>query len=176
MNETKLLFSRILLLVIGGSFFVVVQDWLILPAVASIWLLFEYKLLKTFRIHFFKVIQVGIFLMIFDFILENLGYLLGYWISMQSHLFILYVPIEVMLTCLFGGAAWALFSYPNRGNRNFVIANSVIWSIGGTAGEWFLNLINFMSYGNGWRSLPHAFATYLCTFFILHYLLSKINV
>lgn len=175
-NDKPLLF-RTLILVIGGFFFYIFRDWLILPIVAIIWFLFEYRQLKiskgenTLKIS----IILGLFLMIFDFVIENLGAIFGYWVSINSHLLVLAVPIEVMLTCFFGGAAWLLFTYPRRDNRKFVIFNSVLWSGGGTVGEWFLNNIKFMAYGNGWLSLPHAFSAYLFTFFILHCLVCEIS-
>jgi len=171
--NNKLFFSRILILVIGGFFFYIFQDWLILPIFAIIWFLFEYKKLKfSKRKNMLKIsLIIGVFLMIFDFVIENLGYTYGFWVSKQSYLFVLYVPIEVMLTCFFGGAAWTLFAYPRFGDRKFVIFNPILWTMGGTVGEWFLNSINFMTYGNGWLSLPHAFLAYLFTFFILHYII-----
>lgn len=176
--DDKPFLFRTSILVIGGFFFYVFQDWLILPIVAMIWFLFEYRQLKiSKRGNMLKIsIILGLFLMIFDFVVENLGAIFEYWVSMNSHLLVLAVPIEVMLTCFFGGAAWLLFAHPRRDNRKFVIFNSVLWSGGGTAGEWFLNKIRFMAYGNGWLSLPHAFSAYLLTFFILHWLVCKISV
>lgn len=176
--KDKLLLPRLLILVGGGSFFYMFKDWLILPIVAMIWFKFEYKQLKiSQRKNMLKIsLMLGLFLMIFDFVIENLGAIFGYWVSINSHLFVLAVPIEVMLTCFFGGAAWTLFIYQKRDNWKFVNFNSVLWSVGGTAGERFLNKINFMAYGNGWLSLPHAFLAYLATFLLLHYIAYKITV
>ena len=176
-NANLMILIKSILLVFGGFLFVVIQDWLILPIVAIIWFLVEYWNLEPSKRKKLLIpsFVVGIFLMVFDFIIENLGFVYGFWESMNSHLFVLYVPIEVMLTCVFGAAAWAIFSYANHKNKFFIILNTIIWSIGGTAGEWFLNLIGFMSYGNGWLSLPHAFISYIITFLILHSILYKIG-
>lgn len=178
----KLLLPRLLILVGGGSFFFAFKDWLILPIAAMIWFKFEYKQLKpSQRKNMLKIsLMLGLFLMVFDFVIENLGAVFptypGYWVSKNSHFLVLHVPIEVMLTCFFGGAAWTLFVYHKRNDWKFIIFNSVLWSVGGTAGERFLNEIKLMAYGNGWLSLPHAFLAYLATFFLLHYILYKIPV
>jgi hypothetical protein len=113
-------------------------------------------------------LATGIFLFVFDFVVENLGAIYGFWISKNSYLFILAVPIEVILTYIFGGAAWAMMTRFLKWNKKIIIISLILWSIGGTIGEYYLNSVNFMEYGNAWQSIPHALIAYLITFLILY--------
>lgn len=168
MKKSIELIFRILILVLGGIFFVVLQKWFILPIFALIWFLFELGNTKEKRMKYLKIaISMGIFLMVFDFIFENFGAVYGYWRTINSSFFVYLVPIEIMLTCIFGGAAWYFF-ISKYNNKFFIITNLIIWSIGGMLGEMFLISINFMNYGNGWLSMPHAFVSYLLTFILLY--------
>jgi len=166
----KDIIMRILILVLGGALFVIFQKWFILPAFGLIWLLLEMKLNKDKNLKLLKMaILFGIILMVFDFAFENWGAMYGYWVTLNSSLPVLAVPIEIMLTCIFGGAAWFLFTIKYR-NKYFIIINMILWSIGGMLGESFLSQVGFMVYGNGWVSIPHAFISYFITFVIFYYL------
>jgi len=161
--------TRILLLVFGGLIFFILRNWLILPIFAIIWFLFELEVNKR-NMKLAKIsILTGLILMIFDFAFENWGAVYGYWRTIKSNFFVLFVPIEIIITCIFGGAAWFLFASKNRNNA-FIMINLTLWSIGGMIGEFFLMMIGFMSYGNGWLSLPHAFVSYLFTFVLFYFI------
>jgi len=161
---------RIAVFTIAGASLCVVNDWIVLPVATLLWLLYESMAPKK---HVTKAIlasalATGLFLMVFDFIVENLGYVLGFWSSLHSHLFVLYVPLEVMLTCFLGGAAWALLISSIRKTWRFIILNSTIWAIGGCFSEWYFNLYALMQYSNGWTFIPHTFIGYFLTWLILH--------
>ncbi|MEM2175041.1 MAG: hypothetical protein QXI58_05415, partial [Candidatus Micrarchaeia archaeon] len=53
-------------------------------------------------------IKVGIFLLIFDFIFENSGLLLGFWHTTGSYFQIFAVPIEVMGIAFLAGFTYAI--------------------------------------------------------------------
>jgi uncharacterized membrane protein len=83
-------------------------NWWIIPFVSILLFLFEHR--KNTRKNLKIALIIGIFLMSFDFMFENVGtLLLEYWGTSGSSLFVLAVPIEVILTCFFGGTAWALY-------------------------------------------------------------------
>jgi len=167
-KNTKELMIRALILVLGGALFFIFQKWFILPAFALIWFLFEVSVNNVKNIKLLKAsLTIGIILMIFDFAFENWGATYGYWRTINSSFFVLAVPLEIMLTCIFGGAAWFLFSSKHKG-KYFIAANLILWSIGGLVGEYFLIFIGFMSYGNGWLSIPHAFVSYFLTFLLFY--------
>lgn len=66
--------------------------------------MFEYQ--KNTRKNLEIALTIGVFLMSFDFVFENVGTLLfEYWGTRGSYLFVLAVPVEVMLACFFGGTA-----------------------------------------------------------------------
>jgi len=167
-KNIKIMIFRTLILVLGGMFFIVFQKWFILPIFAIIWFLFELSITKEKKMKYLKIaVLIGIFLMIFDFMIENLGGSYGYWRTIDSSFFVFFVPIEIMLTCIFGGAGWSFFISKNN-NKFFILVNLIIWSIGGVVGEAFLISIEFMNYGNGWFSIPHAFVSYFFTFALLY--------
>jgi hypothetical protein len=156
------------LLFIGGAIFFLYPNWLILPLTAFSWFLLEIYFTADPKMGKIKhALFLGLFLLIFDFIFENLGGSMGYWVTKQSHLFVMAVPLEVMITCLFGGASFSILNSSFGWNQKTLLLNLILWSIGGTISEFYLRLVNFMEYGNGWLSFPHAFISYLITFLIL---------
>jgi hypothetical protein len=169
MKSIELFIIRILILILGGAVFFAFKQWFILPVFALIWFLFELNIVKVKNMKLIKLsILIGIILMIFDFAFENWGAIYGYWRTINSSFFVLAVPIEIMLTCIFGGAAWTLFVSKYKG-KFFIAINLVLWSIGGMAGEYFLMATGFMNYGNGWLSIPHAFMSYFLTFVLFYF-------
>ena len=179
MKNIEQFIIRILILILGGSVFFVFRQWFILPVLALIWFLFELNIDKVKNMKLIKIsILIGIILMIFDFVFENWGAAYGYWRTINSSFFVLAVPIEIMLTCIFGGAAWSLFASKHKG-KFFIAINLILWSLGGMIGEYFLILVGFMNYGNGWLSIPHAFMSYFLTFVLFYFvsfsLINKIN-
>jgi len=81
-------------------------NWWILPSISFLLFLMEY--VKGDRDHLRVVFFIGVFLTVFDFIFENVGTWLRFWGCYNSSFFVLAVPIEVMLTCFFGGTAWCM--------------------------------------------------------------------
>jgi len=113
-----------------------------------------------------RAIEIGIFLMIFDFIVENIGKVLGLWETYNSIFFVGAVPIEVMLLALAGGTAWALYQ-PHRFYGVYTFVNILIFATFGTIGEYIIAEKGLMVYMGGWTSL-HAFFGYVLTWMILH--------
>jgi hypothetical protein len=109
---------------------------------------------------------VGVFLVAFDFLFENSGTMLGLWRSSGSIFPVLTVPIEVMIICLFGGTAWALY-LPRKFNLLHTILDILLFATFGTYGEYVLMQNGMMMYYQWWTSI-HAFAAYAGTWIILH--------
>lgn len=177
----NVLFSFVILF-IGGSVFFLSPNWLILPITALAWLMFQVSQpvlqilqnratasdVREFKRKLVSAVLMGLFLAFFDFAVENLGAQFGFWVSLKSNLFLLAVPIEIFLTCFFGGAALYLLISDFRWSIKKILANSMLWSIGGMVGEFYLNIVGFMRYGNGWTSIPYAVLSYIATWFVLH--------
>jgi len=111
---------------------------------------------------------MGLSLTFFDFAVENLGAQFGYWLTLNSNFFLLAVPMEIVLTCLFGGAAFFLFISNFNWTLKKILLSTVLWSMGGTAGELYLTMVGFMRYENGWMSIPHAIVSYVVAWLLLH--------
>lgn len=108
---------------------------------------------------------LGMFLLIFDFIFENSGDVLGFWNTYGSIFFIGAVPIEIMILIILGGTAWAMH-LPKKFNKNFLIAESTLFGFYGALGEYLLFLNGLMVYKGGWNSI-YAFFSYFFTWIIL---------
>jgi len=153
---------------IGGVLFYFYPIWSVITLTALMWFAVEYYLKGKHREKYLKLaFIVGIFIMIFDFIVENLGYVFGFWISLNSIWLILAVPIEVMIAFLLGGAAFALFMLDIEWDYKFIALNSIIFSFFGAIAEWALILMELMQYGNNWSSV-HAFLLYFVTFLLIY--------
>lgn len=171
-NVEKNVLYSFLLLFSGGAIFYFFPNWIILPVTSIAWLLLE-VFLNDKRIPKSAII-LGMFLATFDFIVENFGSMYGFWISKNSSFFILAVPMEIILTCLFGGISYSLLMSTIKWNSKKAFVNLILWSLGGTIGEFYLRTLNFMQYGNGWLSFPHAFLSYFITFIILYILIKRL--
>jgi len=162
-------------------------NWWIIPSVSFLLFLFEYR--KATRKNLEVALFIGVFLMVFDFVFENVGTLVfGYWGTKGSSLFILAVPIEVMLACFFGGTAWALYvlsahalfvsKYQSHSNMplrfSLILLDLFFFGAGGAAAEWFLIQRGVMYYSMGWTT-PHAFVAYFATWTMLHTLLNELT-
>jgi len=162
-------------------------NWWIIPSVSILLFLFERR--KNTRKNLRIALIIGVFLMSFDFVFENVGTLLfEYWGTSGSSLFVLAVPIEVMLTCFFGGAAWALYvlsvhaslvlRFKDNFNRSLrlplILLDLAFFGAGGAVAEWSLIQRGFMYYANGWGT-PHAFVAYFATWSMLHVLLNMLT-
>lgn len=162
-------------------------NWWIIPSISVLLFLFEYR--KSTPQNLKAALLLGTFLMVFDFIFENVGTLVfNYWGTTGSSLFILAVPIEVMLTCFFGGTAWALYvlsahtsfisKYRNQSNPSLryslILLNLLFFGAGGAVAEWSLIQRGVMYYARGWTT-PHAFVAYFATWTMLHVILNKLR-
>jgi len=162
-------------------------NWWIIPSISVLLFLFEYR--KSTPKNLKAALLLGTFLMVFDFVFENVGTLVfGYWGTTGSSFPILAVPIEVMLTCFFGGTAWALYvlsahtsfisKYRNQSNPSLryslILLNLLFFGAGGAAAEWSLIQRGAMYYARGWTT-PHAFVAYFATWTMLHVLLNKLR-
>jgi len=134
---------------------------------ALIWFFYEY-LQKRSPAELNIAFELGIFLMLFDFIVENAGAVLGLWQVVQTTFHVAYVPIEIMALTLIGGAAWAL-AQPGKFTRINSAIDILFFSAFGALGEYMLIKNNIMHYANGWTSM-HAFLGYFITWSLLHYL------
>lgn len=135
-----------------------------LVTLALIWLVYEASKTKKNKLlkHAFLL---GLFLMVFDFVVENAGFFAGLWTSPQSMFSVISVPIEIMLLTFIGGSAWALH-LPTKPDRTYVTFEVLIFGFFGALGEYLLILNGMMVYTNGWTSL-HAFFGYVVTWIIL---------
>ena len=194
MNTTRSIYDFVfefLIFFFGlGVFFVPSSmpfNWWIIPSISAILFLFEYR--KSTPKNLKAAVLLGTFLMVFDFIFENMGTLVfGYWGTIGSSFPILAVPLEVMLTCFFGGTAWALYvlsahtsfiaRYRNQSHKPLryalILLNLLFFGAGGAAAEWCLIQRGAMYYAGGWMT-PHAFIAYLATWTMLHILLNKLR-
>jgi len=161
-------------------------NWWIIPVVSMLLFLLEQQ--KSTRSNLEIALIVGSFLLTFDFAFENVGTLLfGYWGTSGSSLFVLAVPIEVMLTCFLGGAAWSLYVmsvhafFISRLQGHFngplrlylILLDLFFFGVGGAVAEWCLIQRGVMHYDNGWTSI-HAFIAYFATWLMLHILLDAL--
>lgn len=119
-----------------------------------------------------KYFLIGAFLLVFDFIIETTGGILGLWVSTGSLLLIGYVPIEVMVMCLFGGTGWAI-QFDNRVRyKDHYLFFLIVSGICGAFGEQILIECGVMSYGNWWN-LYCALVAYILTSLLLMLLIKK---
>ena len=162
-------------------------NWWIIPIVSMLLFLFEQR--SIIKSNLKRALVIGFFLLVFDFAFENTGTLIfRSWGTGGSSLFILAVPLEVMITCFFGGAWWAQhfmsvhgqFASRFQGHFNgrlrfyLIVLDLFFFGIGGATAEWFLVQRGVMYYANGWNSI-HAFIAYFTTWFILHTLLYALS-
>lgn len=148
--------------------------WSILLILTVAWFLIEVKLNWRNKTRIKRALLIGLFLMIFDFIFENLGAVgsfLGEWQSFHSLFFILYVPIEIIFVTLLGGTAWALY-LPKKFNIYYSLGDILLFSTYGMIGEYILTVNGIMWYRGGW--IPHEFIGYMITWIILHILAYKV--
>lgn len=111
--------------------------WPILVGSAIVWFGAEYyqNIKNTALVK--NAFLLGFFLMVFDFIVENIGATLNLWRVSVTTFPVIAVPIEVMLLCLIGGTAWAL-AQPKKFNQYNAILDILLFSIFGMIGEFTL--------------------------------------
>ena len=125
-------------------------------------ILYKDKLKSLWKV----ALLLGIFLMVFDWVFENIGANLNFWYSYISVFFVRAVPIEIMITCLLGGFSYALF-LPKRWNWKYALLISSVFGFGGVMGENTLRSNGFMSYSGGWTPI-HAFVAYFSVWFLIN--------
>ena len=76
--------------------------------------------------------KVGAFLLVFDFIFENSGWLAGLWYT-KSEFHVGVVPLQVMGIAFFGGAAWALY-LPRKFNLWHSVVDCIVFATFGGSG------------------------------------------
>lgn len=145
--------------------------YLLLVFCAFVWLLAEMKLRRNWRM-LKKAFLVGLFLLVFDFLVQNGGWLTGLWETHRSAFTIGIVPIEIMALCLIGGTAWALY-LPAKYDRLHTFMDILVFAVYGAFGEYLLRVHGLMSY-YGWWNAGWAFLSYAITWVILHYLRYKV--
>ena len=93
---------------------------------------------------------IGMLLSLFDFGVQNLGALLGFWQVTGTALHVGYVPVEIILLALIGGTAWAL-AQPKSFSRLDSILDIALFSTFGMLGEALLVKNGIMRYAGGWN-------------------------
>ncbi|MBM3309141.1 MAG: hypothetical protein FJY77_02715 [Candidatus Altiarchaeales archaeon] len=138
---------------------------------AVVWLALELKFDSSGK-NIRNAFLVGLFLMVFDFAVENTGGFIGLWTTHQSILPIYFVPLEIIFICTLGGMAWALH-LPKKFSPSYSLFDILLFSFFGALGEALLIKNSLMIYTGGWTS-THAFFGYFTTWVILHIIRYKI--
>lgn len=138
-------------------------SWNIILLSALAWFGFE---ARGSRKRIPDALKVGAFLLVFDFVIENSGWLMGLWYT-QSDFAVGVVPLQVMGVAFFGGAAWALY-LPKRFNLWHSLVDSLVFASFGALGERLLIGQVLFVYQQWWTSLD-AFIAYFLTWVVLHY-------
>jgi hypothetical protein len=155
--------------IIGLIFLGLTPNWgnilyWVLVASAAAWLVYEWN--KHRKFNMVRAFSLGLFLMLFDWFVETYGLFLGQWQTAHSLYFVGYaVPIEIMLVCLIGGAAWAMH-FPKKFDWTYILGDTAIFAFFGTVGEYLMIQNGSMIYMGGWTSL-HAFIGYAITWIIM---------
>lgn len=138
-------------------------SWYVILLSALVWFGLE---ARENRGRISDAMKVGAFLLVFDFIFENSGWLAGLWYT-ESQFAVGVVPLQVMGIAFFGGAAWALY-LPRRFNLWHSAADCLVFALFGALGEWLLIGQVLFVYQQWWTSV-YAFIAYFLTWVILHY-------
>ena len=167
----KWFFKIAIFLVIGAIFYALTPRsspifYWILVGSAVAWFIYERN--KNRKFDLVRAFALGVFLMLFDWFVETYGLFLGQWQTAQSLFSVgAAVPIEIMLICLVGGAAWAMH-FPKKLSWQYIAGDTLIFAFFGTLGEYLMQLNGLMIYMNGWTSI-HAFIGYAITWLLMSY-------
>ena len=142
--------------------------WDILLFCAVIWFVLESKDTKK---SIANALKIGAFLLVFDFIAENTGWIYGLW-QTHSMLALGVVPVQVMGIAFFGGAAWALY-LPKEYRFWHSVADTLAFAFFGALGEYLLIRQGLFAYHLWWTSAA-AFSAYYLTWIILHFVRYKV--
>lgn len=143
-------------------------SWIILALSAIAWFIIE---ARRSRERALSALKIGVFLLLFDFVFENLGWLGGLW-QTYSPLAVGVVPLEVMCIALFGGAAWALY-LPRKLSLRYSVIDSLVFGFFGALGERLLIMQGLFAYHLWWNS-GLAFLSYFLTWLLLHFVRYRI--
>jgi hypothetical protein len=138
-------------------------SWYVALASAVVWFWLEGR---ENRSRLSEGMKVGAFLLAFDFVFENSGWLAHLWYT-KSQFAIGVVPLQVMGIAFFGGTAWALY-LPRRFNLWHSVADCLVFAFFGALGERLLIGQVLFVYQQWWTSYD-AFIAYFGTWAILHY-------
>ncbi|MCX6815770.1 MAG: hypothetical protein NT120_02880 [Candidatus Aenigmarchaeota archaeon] len=169
-REKKALVIKAVVFLLVGLFFLYMTPnaglltYATLVGLAFIWAVYETAKSKKRKL-IKSAFLLGLFLMVFDFIVENLGFFGGLWTSPRSIFPVISVPIEIMVLTLIGGYAWGMH-LPLKLDKDYMIVEVLVFGFFGAIGEKLLILNGMMIYTNGWTSV-HAFIGYAITWLIL---------
>ena len=176
-REVRALIIKVLVFSAIGLFFWLLTPntgfitYAILVGAAFVWLLYETSQ-KDKRLMIKQALLLGLLLMIFDFVIENVGFFAGLWTSPRSIFSIMAVPIEIMVLTFIGGYAWGMH-LPLKFDKLYMLFEILIFGFFGALGEYLLILNGMMVYKNGWTSI-NAFFGYAITWIILFYVWYKV--
>jgi len=136
----------------------------ILVFTAFLWFVYETRKEKKRPIIKYAIL-LGLFLMVFDFMVENAGFFARFWTSPNSLFPVIAVPIEIMVLTFIGGYSWAMH-LPLKFEKIYMLFEVLIFGFFGALGEYLLILNGMMIYTSGWTSI-HAFLGYTITWIIL---------
>jgi len=115
---------------------------------------------------------MGLFLAVFDFVVETTGGLLGLWTTTGSVFALGFVPVEVFFIAFAAGVAYRIV-FPREFLLAFGVASSLLIAVVGTGIESLLLDAGLLHYAGGWTSW-HALAAYFATFFVMHIVNSRL--
>jgi len=116
-----------------------------------------------------RAVKLGLFLLVFDFVFENIGYVLGLWEATGSIYRVIAPPIEVVGIALLAGYTYSVL-FPKKFDWNLGLASSLLIAVTGVAFESILIGEKLLAY-TGWWDSYFALVSYFVTFLIMH----KIN-
>jgi hypothetical protein len=168
--EFRKLIKLVIIFMLLGLLFYFVKlgqwSWDILLAGALIWCAIEVNRNKS-KYSLYNAIKIGAFLLIFDFIFENTGWIFGLWQTFST-VYVGVVPIQVMGIAFFGGIAWALY-LPKRFSFWHSFPDALVFGLFGALGEWLLIQQGLFVYKLWWTSI-FAFFSYFLTWCLLHFI------
>lgn len=147
------------------------QIWSLLAFVSLVAVAIFVQVLKPSKEKIAKAGKMGLFLAVFDWVFQTLGFYAGYWWTNGGFLIGPAVPLEVSIIAFCVGAVLSLlqqeFLWKNVAAFSFIVA-----FIGAFCELAFVGNGD-MIYANGWASL-HAFVTYFLGFTFFQFVNSKL--
>jgi hypothetical protein len=119
-----------------------------------------------------RMLRLGLFLALFDFVVETAGALAGLWVSSSSTMMLGFVPIEVLGIAICAGSAYAML-FPKKCDCALTITGSFLIAAVGVCIEGMLMGFNVLNYLGPWTAF-HALLAYWATFWMLNWVNSKL--